>query len=134
MKLVLAYAAIYAWWVAVLLWWGFRVRRFLAATPSIADEQSLDRFKSVARLSMYLALVGMPVFAVGLIVGIVLILRHGLLGLAGVLLANAVVIALALCLAKFEKLARALPASSEHLADRHRRISETWGKKAFPDF
>lgn len=134
MNLELTYAAIYAGLIVVSVWYGFRLKGFLKATPCISDEQSLDRFKAVARLNKYLGLLLVVFFAGGAVIGIMLVLRHGLLGLAGVLLANAVAFALAKCLGKFEKLARSLPASSEDLAQRHRQISEAWVKKLFPDF
>lgn len=70
----------------------------------------------------------------GMITGILLILRHGFVGLLGVLLANAVVFALGKHFGKLEEQARSLPTTTEELRAEHRRVSEIWVKKALPDF
>ena len=134
MRLILVYLIVYAWILISSLWAIVHTKGFLDTTPSIQDEQSLDRFKAVARLSMRLAIIGMAACVIGVIVGILLILRYGFLALAGVLLVNGVLLGLGLYLRGLEKRARSLPAASDYLAEQHKRISETWVKKPFPDF
>ena len=132
--LILAYAVIYAWALVFSLLCLSRVKGFLNTTPTIADEQSLERFKALARFNMRMALVQILVFLAGIITGIVIILRYGFLGLVGVMAVNGVLLVLGLYMWGFEKRARSLPAATEDLAEQHRRISETWVKKALPDF
>ena len=132
--LILAYAVIYAWVLVAGLLCLSQVKGFLKATPTIADEQSLERFKAMARFNMRLALVHIVVFVPGIIISILIILRNGFLGLVGVLAVNAVVFGLGAYMWGLEKQARSLPAASEDLAQQHRRISEAWVKKVLPDF
>lgn len=134
MKIELAYAGIYVCAIVLSLCSGIHVKRFLKATACITDEQSLSRFKRIARCNMYMALVQIAILVSGVIIGLLLIFRHGLPGLIVVLLTNAVVFVLGKLLSKLETAARSLPAASEYLAQQHRQVSETWVKKALPDF
>jgi hypothetical protein len=132
--LILAYAVIYAWTLVSSCLCLSRVKGFLNTTSTIADEQSLERFKALARFNMRMALVQILVFLAGIITSIAIILRYGFLGLAGVMAVNGVLLVLGLYMWGLEKRARSLPAATEELAQQHRRISETWVKKALPDF
>jgi uncharacterized membrane protein len=128
------FGAVYALAAAVMLWSLTQLNRFLAETRDIGDESSLQRFKVLARMQMYLALCGMVLLAVGMLVGIVLIARHGLLGLLAVILTNVFILGLGVYHKRVEERARSLRAGSEVLAKEYQRISETWVKKALPDF
>lgn len=134
MSLGFLFGAVYALAAAVMLWSLTQLNRFLAETRDIGDEGSLQRFKVLARMQMYLALCGMVLLAVGMLVGIVLIARHGLLGLLAVILTNVFILGLGVYHKRVEERARSLRAGSEVLAKEYRRISETWVKKALPDF
>lgn len=134
MKLEIIYAGIYSWIIIVSIWAIFHIRQFLDQTPDIADEISLDRFKSVARWNMYLALFQMVVFTAGIVTGILLVVFRGFAGLVYVLITNAVVFILGKYLGSLEKKARSLACASHDLEEKHRKISETWLKKALPDF
>jgi hypothetical protein len=117
----------------VSLWSLGQLKAFLAATPSIADGAGLERYKELARLQMYLALAMIVLMGVGLLAGIVVVVRHGLPGLGLVLGVNAVVLGVGLHHKKVEGRVRGLPAA-EALRDEYRRVSETWVKKPLPDF
>lgn len=134
MQLELVFAGIYVWAVLNAVWHGNRIKDFLAATTSISDQLTLERFKGVARENMYMALLQMVLLLAGVVVGLVILMRHGAIGLLAVLLVNAVVFGLGKHYGKLEKRIRELPADSEELGREHRRISEVWVKKALPDF
>jgi hypothetical protein len=119
---------------AMALWSISQFRQFLDATSSIANEMSLDRFKTLGRTQMYLALVVIPVLVIGGALGIALITRHGLTGVAVVILTNVLFIGLAMYHKRFETRSRSLRASSDILEREYRQICETWVKKALPDF
>jgi hypothetical protein len=134
MGLEIIYAVIYGLAIALSSWAIVDVKSFLRSTPGIADARSLERFKAIARINMYLALFQIVLLTAGLITGIVLIVRYGSLGMVAVLLTNGMVFAMGKHLGSLEKAARALPSASEELGQQHRRISETWVSKALPDF
>lgn len=130
----LIFAGIYIWALGNAFVSGNAIERFLKATPSIDDPSALDRFKAIARRNMFQALLQIVLLGAGMIAGVLLILRHGFFGLLGVLVANAVVFAVGKRYGKLEEQARNLPAGTEAIRAEHRRISETWVKKALPDF
>jgi hypothetical protein len=134
MLLEAGFVAIYALHAAVTLWSLAQLRRFLAQTPRITDEASLERYKDLVRTQMYLALVVMGMLAAGLVIGLMLIRRHGIVGFAVVLGINAWIFVLGMYHRSWELRARRLEAASEALAGEHRRVSDVWVKKPRPDF
>ncbi len=128
------FGAIYLVAAGTSLWSRSRLEAFRVETRSIADQRALERFKDLVRLQMYLALAMIVLLMSGMFVGLVLITRHGLPGLAVVLVANAVILGLGLFHKQAETRLKALPAGSDELADECRRICQTWTGKPFPDF
>ena len=116
------------------VWSAGQLNTFLKGTNSISDDGALQRFKSVARTQMYLALVVIVLMASGIIAGIAVISRHGVLGLVVVLTANMLVFGLGRYHKRFETRARSLPVGSDNLGTEYRRVCDTWVKKALPDF
>ena len=108
--------------------------RFLDENRAIGDSRAMDRYKAMARTQMHLALAMAALLTIGMVVGLVLVVRHGLVGLLAVLLANAVVIGLGLLHKKIETKVKSLPAGSEEMGREMQRVSESWEKKALPDF
>lgn len=108
MSMILVYSVIYAWVLIAILWAISQTKGFLDIN---------DR-----------------VFVVGIIAGVLLIFPYGMIGFAAVILVNGVLLGLGLYLRDLEKQARSLPAASDYLAEQHKRISETWVKKPWPDF
>lgn len=108
--------------------------RFLDENRSIRDSRALERYKAMARTQMRLALAMAALLTAGMVAGLILVVRYGLVGLLAVLLANAVVIGLGVLHKKIETRVKALPAGSDELASEMRRVSQTWEKKALPDF
>jgi hypothetical protein len=111
-----------------------QLRRFLATTATIADRAALDRFRALARIQMYLALVVMVLGALGVAVSVFLVQRHGLAGLAVVLVINALVFLFGLYHKTVEARARSLEVAAEPLESEYRRIADTWVRKPLPDF
>ena len=135
MVLWTTFGLLYAWSILASLWCWVSLSRFLARYPTLADEGALGAFKRLARVNMVLALLQIGVMVSGACVGILLILRHGVVrGLGAVLLANGIVLALGKILKPLEARVRSLPAATEALAAEHARVSETWVSKPFPDF
>lgn len=134
MSLEILFGVVYGLTAAVSLWSLSQLKRFLAETRTIADEACLARFKALARLEMYLALAVIVLMVAGIVVGIAVISRGGLLGFATVILANLLLLGLGLYHKRVEVRTRSLQAGSEALAAEYRRVSETWTKKALPDF
>lgn len=133
MGLWMAFAALYVTAAAVSLWSRAQVVEFVNDTPRIGGTSDLERFKALARMEMYLAL-GMIVLLVsGLVVGLLLIFRHGIAGFLAVLLANGIVLGLGAFHKGVEDRARNLPAS-EGLEAEYRRVGRVWTRKALPDF
>jgi hypothetical protein len=129
------FGVLYAWAILASLWTGFSAWRFLSKHRTISDERALKDFKSLARWNMYFALVQLGVLVSGSIVGILLIVKYGLIkGLVSVLVANGIVLGLGKVFKSLEDRARSLPAATGELAAEHRRVSETWIRKPLPDF
>ena len=125
---------IYVVGAGVSLWSRGTLSRFLAATHAIEDTTTMERFKALARTQMHLALVMAGLLTSGMVVGLVLVAKYGLTGLLVVILTNLAIVGLGMAHKKVETRVRALPTASEELATELRRVSETWEKKALPDF
>jgi hypothetical protein len=134
MILVLLFVAIYGVHAVISVWAFIQLRRFLAATPTLADETSLQRYKDLVRVQMYVTLAVGGLLVGGIILSVLLILRYGCMGFVLVTAGNAWLFAAGLFIRSWEVRARGLSAGSEELAREYRRVSETWVKKALPDF
>ena len=134
MMLEVLCGTVYLLLVAVFLASLAQLRQFLGTTATIADQAALDRFKALARVQMYLALVVMVLGALGVGVSVVLVQRHGLAGLAVMLLTNALVFLFGLYHKTVEARARGLEVRAEHLSAEYGRIGDTWVRKPWPDF
>lgn len=128
------FALIYVVALVVSLSSRASLARFLAENRAIGDSRAMERYKAMARTQMHLALAMAALLTLGMVVGLVIVVRHGVVGLLVVLLANAVVIGLGLLHKKIETRVKGLPTGSEELAREMQRVSETWEKKALPDF
>ena len=133
MALQVLFGAIYVISFGVSLWSLTRLNAFLAQTAAISDEAALRRFKELARVQMYLALAMIVLLGAGILVGIVLVSRHGMGGFVAVILTNLAVFGLGVYHKRVEVRTRSLPAA-EALAAEYQRVSETWLKKPLPDF
>jgi hypothetical protein len=134
MILEVLFGSMYMVTAAVAVWSLVQLKGFLVNTPSIADEMSLDRFKALARTQMYLTIAVMVVMVIGIVLGIALIVRHGGIGVAVVILTNMLFLLLGIYHKRVETRTRTLNASSEILGREYREICQTWVKKALPDF
>jgi hypothetical protein len=128
------FGSIYLLSAGLSVWSAGQLSTFLKRTPGISDNDALERFKSLARIQMYLALVVIVLMIAGILAGIAVIVRHGLAGLVVVLAANMLVFGLGLYHKRFETRTRSLAVSSDSLGRDYRRVCDTWVKKALPDF
>ncbi len=127
--------AIYVGAILVPWWSLLQLNRFLAETSAIADVACLDRFKAVVRVQMFLALVYMAVFNVGVVFGsLALVSRHGMQGLVIMLLLNTVLFFFGRYHKRVEVKTCSLECASLDLAKEYQSVGKTWVKKALPDF
>ena len=134
MFLTVIYVVLYVLGIGASIWGRRETANFLRLHREIRSEASLEAFKELARGNMRLALVTIPVLVLGTLLGLVLIVRHGVLAGVGVVLTNAVLLIAGQMCGRLEKRARSLPAANETLAQEQRRVIESWQKKALPDF
>ncbi len=132
--LEIVFAGIYVVHAVVSFWSLGQLRAFLAKTAAIADEHCLKRYKDLVRTQMYLALGIICLLVPGIVISVILIRRHGFIGLGFALAANGWLFGLGMYHKRWEVRARGLQASTEALGREHRQISETWIKKPLPDF
>lgn len=111
-----------------------RLNRFVEGTTGIASSADLERYKDLARGQMHLALAILGILIAGLLLGLLLIREHGFGAFLLVLLANAFVFGMGMLHKKVEERARGLRVSSAELRQEYEQVSETWVKKALPDF
>jgi len=111
----------------------FQVQRFLRSNPSIISAEGFDNFKRLARVNMYVALVYIVLSVPALLIGIYITYTYGVFGLVVVLAISVPQYLLGKYMKRVEDKSRSLECSTLY-ADEHRRIGETWVKKALPDF
>ncbi len=128
------FAAIYGVQLAMCLLSLAQIRRFLKDTPVIANENALRRYKNFVRTQMRLALLGLCLLLLGAATGVVLILRHGLVGFVVVVVVNGCVFAMGKHLKSWEVRSRSLDVTLESLRQEYRRVSHVWVEKPLPDF
>ena len=131
---LIVFAALYIWALGFSLYVVQVFKKFLDRNPRISSTRSLEEYKAVVKVNMYGALVQGGVLLLAMIMCLVVVYYYGMPGLLLVILSNCLVIGFAMYLKKFEKRAKELPTDSEELAAEYRRITETWIKKALPDF
>jgi hypothetical protein len=132
--LEVAVGSVYALCLGVTLISIGWLRGFLAENRSILDAASLERFKRLARTEMSVKIGVGVLLAVGFVGCLALIPRGGSVGLATLVLGNAVVYGAGLWHRRLEAEARGLPAASDALRDEYKRASTTWAKKLIPHF
>ena len=134
MSLELIYGLIYGVAVIIALIGLMQLISFEANVKSITDPAALERFKSLVRGQMYLALPMMLVLLAGIAVGIIICYQRGFYGVLAVVATNAAIFILGKFMKGIEKSIRARKPTSEPLAQEFNAICQTWGKKALPDF
>lgn len=111
----------------------FQVKRFLVNHPAITGAADLARFRSLARVNMYIALAYLILAFPGIILSIYLGIYYGLMGSLIVVAANAPHFLFARHLRELEEKARKLECASQLYPD-YKMTGEVWFKKALPNF
>jgi hypothetical protein len=119
---------------AVVLWGRNEAKHFLSAYSAIDNMPALEAFKRLARRNMVVALIYLPVGLVSILWSIYLVSQFHLVGLAVVLAVQIPLFLLSQNLKKLEILTRSLDSSDATIKEEHQRVSESWVKKALPDF
>jgi len=112
---------------------AYKLKSFLSEYTSIRYSADLERFKTMVRLQMYLALLQIVILSGALVVGIIGILKDEI-GLIVVLAMNGGIIWLGKAFKSGETRARTLPVDDVNLQAEYRDICRTWVRKPFPDF
>lgn len=134
MRIEVIFGVIYVIAVLILLIGLRQLTAFYDSTKMITDILCLERYKSMVRVQMYLALLMIWVLGAGMIVGLMLAVKHGTLGVVAIIVSNGVVFGLAKYTKGVELKIRDLDVSSEVLKSQFQAISSTWVRKALPDF
>jgi hypothetical protein len=111
-----------------------RLNLFLGHHIEISDRQSLNAYKELVRYCMYQALVG-----VGAVVGTFLLFIFSVmkLGSPAAPLGFPLMIWISYSskkISNIERKAQSLPCANRQFESQYQRITETWKKKALPDF
>ena len=133
MTLDILYGLIYVITALMCAWSLPMLRRFLADTPTIADEGSLEKFKTLARAEMYATIVLFLIVVPAMGLVMVLSVHRGLPALPVVIITNAGLLILGRQRGRMEVQTRTLEVA-DALAPEYRRVSESWVKKVLPDF
>jgi len=132
--LEIVFMGIYMVHASITFWSKGQLQAFLTGTPAIADEDCLRRYKELVRTQMYLALGVLSLIIPGVVISVILVMRHGLIGLGLVLAANAWLFGLGQYHKRWEVRARGLEAGSDALRREYHEVSEAWVKKPLPTF
>jgi hypothetical protein len=132
--MIAAYCGLFLISTILFFFIEIQIRKFLIRNTSIANEKILQEYRSIVRLSMYLALVQIIAAFSTLFLGTVLVLITTLSFAVFISCANGVVFSLCRERARLEKKARSLPSADRDLELKYRRISEIWRKKVLPTF
>jgi hypothetical protein len=114
--------------------------RFHQIVPELRTSEDLRRLRSLAKMQMYLALLGHPLFTVGGVIAIWvvgwLVVRE--LGWLDLLLYGIVPILVTFVIAAWgqspARMAKAIPASDVSLAAERDHIVDVWINRLFPDW
>jgi hypothetical protein len=119
--------------IIILVIGYFMIQSFLSRTSSINSPDDLNRFKSLARINMYLAIgqlvIGIP--------AILLMIYGGFTGRIGLLLIiglNGVLFAAGKVVKNFEDKTRNLPVTDQTLESEYKATGNAWVSNTFPNF
>lgn len=132
--MLMPYLVLSATLLAISFWGRLELSRFLECHSSLDGTTAFEDYKALARGNMYGALAYLVLGVLSMIVGIVLVFRTPLVGLATVIGCNVVLYFLGDANKKMEVRVRNLPCADPALAEQCRRIGETWVHKPLPNF
>jgi hypothetical protein len=132
--MVINYVAFNLVLAAILLWGRYEARRFLSAYSTIDSDSALEAFKILARRNMVVALIYLPIGLTSFLWSVYLVAKSYLIGLTVVLTVQISLFLLGRSLKKLEVRARCLESNDAAFKQEHQRVSESWVKKALPDF
>ncbi len=132
--MIISYIALGICFVGIALWGLREVKQFLVAYSTIDSAPALEAFKRLARRNMIVTLIYLPFGLVSLLWSVYLVFQFALQGLVVVLAVQTPVVFFSFRLNKLEGRARSLDAANDTLKEEHRRVAESWVKKALPDF
>ncbi|MBC8135226.1 MAG: hypothetical protein H8F28_04960 [Fibrella sp.] len=117
--------------VLVAIGW-MKTVAFLRNTPRLCDAGDMERYKDLARFGMWAALALIPLLFIPFLVLVFVPASpiYRLLGLVGPTLVGVVGVKLK----EKETMAQATEAHSSELTAERDRVTDSWMKKAFPDF
>ena len=119
--------------IALSFYLKAKLEGFLQENTAIANEKSLENYKNLVRLDMYIALTQIILLFCAFCSCIIYIFHQGFRGAFSLFL-----LGFALSFAKqvgdLEEKARSLNCANNELESQYKKISNVWQKKALPDF
>lgn len=109
------------------------LEKFLQKNTVITNEKSLEDYKNVVRIDMYIALTQIILLVGAFASCIASILHQGFSGAFSLFLLGFAV-SFAKPVSELEEKARTLTCATTELESQYKKISHVWQKKALPDF
>ncbi|MCF4970398.1 hypothetical protein CV014_26465 [Nostoc sp. CMAA1605] len=110
-----------------------QLERFLQTNTAITNETSLEDYKNLARIAMYIVLTQMLLLFCAFGSCVFSIFQQGFRGAFSLFLLGFAV-AFAGQVGDLEEKSRNLTCANEELENQYKQITHTWRKKALPDF
>ncbi|HOY70293.1 MAG TPA: hypothetical protein PL131_06975 [Methylotenera sp.] len=109
------------------------LQSFLSKHQAMNSAEAMADFKLVARMNMYGALVYLVGGLAVLAMGVMLVIKMGIIGMLVAILFSLPSLFLSLNVKKLEENSKSLP-WEQSLNDEYEHVKEVWVKKALPDF
>jgi hypothetical protein len=113
------------------------LNRFLATVPSISDEVAFDKFKTLARVNMYLAIATI-IASIGILGSMVVLwMQYGPAGYLAIVVGGGLAMIAGLggpCLKSREKAVQSLPTRDDQMQREVDSVSHCWRRRPFPNF
>ncbi|MEH2361060.1 hypothetical protein [Nostoc sp.] len=119
--------------IALSFYLKSKLEGFLQENTAIANEKSLEAYKNLVRLDMYIVLTQIVLLFCAFASCITYIFYQGFSGVFSLFLLGFAV-SFAKQLGELEEKARTLDCADNELEIQYKEISHTWHKKALPDF
>ena len=124
---------LFALGLANLLFSYYMTQSFLSKISAIATTEDLERFKNLAKLNMYQALVQYPILVFASLLGIYGIIMNEF-SLLFVLILNGLILVIAKLIQGSDKATRNLPVSDKFLESQYKAVCDAWVGGTFPNF
>ncbi|MBD2605794.1 hypothetical protein H6G81_15030 [Scytonema hofmannii FACHB-248] len=119
--------------IAITFYVKAQLEKFLENNTAIANDKSLEEYKSIVRLNMYGALAQIIIFISAFGSCVAYIVTQGFTGVFSLFMLGFAV-SFMKQISQLEEKARSLTCATTQLDRQYKNISHVWKKKALPDF